>query len=90
MSVLTEYPSIIQAVAWTELIVCQPNKGEQTSWDMMLSHQLSLDEILHCIQATIAGEENEGIMPRDVILAAQAQMRMPEYRRYLAGKLGLV
>jgi hypothetical protein len=78
------YPLVIKAVAWTELIICQSNDGEQTSWDMLLEHEpdISPPEMVKIMKEVIEGET----MP--YAEEVRKQMDHPQYLTYIAGKLG--
>lgn len=78
------YPDVKQAIAWTELIICQNSRGEETTWQFILRNRpnISPHEMLDYMKLVIEGE-TVGRAEE-----AKAQMNHPQYLRYLAGKLG--
>jgi hypothetical protein len=78
------YPDVLQAIAWTELIICQSSDGEETSWELILRSQPNISpyEMLSYMKEAIEGE-TVGRAEE-----AKSQMNHPQYLRYLAGKLG--
>ncbi len=89
--ILDRYPNVRLAVSFVELIMCgtTPDDPEST-WDMLISAGYTADKMLAGIKWVMEDEVNDPIgFPSDKIAAARAQLDHPEFRTYLAGKLGL-
>jgi len=85
--ILAAYPNARIAVAYTELIICgSADDDGESSWDLMMKAQppMTLDEIWKCIYESVEDETECKAQE------ARVQMTHPDYRRYLAGKLGLI
>lgn len=86
-TLLAAYPDCPLAVAWTELMICQPSDEDpESSWElaMKLDPPLSPHELLDIIKQATVGE-TVGKAEQ-----ALAQMDHPSFLTYLKGKMGAV
>ena len=83
---LSAYPTCARAVAYTELVICTPQSEPYCCWDLLTSKPLSPDEILRLIKLTVESYAYEEPWARETL----AQMGTPEYKQYLAAKLGMM
>lgn len=81
---MAAYPAIAQAIVWVEGIVCGSNDGEQTSWELMTSANLSIDEMIEFIKESTSELDNPKVR------LGREQMDLPLFRTYIAGKLGML
>lgn len=84
---LAAYPDCSLAVAWTELMICQPTEDDPQSawgWAMNRPHPVSPAEMLEIIKAATVGET---IGKAEQALA---QMDHHSFLTYLKGKMGAV
>ena len=86
------YPDIVNAIAFTEAIFCvPPQHSSESAFDLCVRAGLGPDKIIANIveisSETLDSDSLEDLACRD---RAVLQMRLPNYRRYIAGKLGCV
>lgn len=95
-ALLSAYPNVRLAVAWTELMLCVPpdDGSGESSWDIMVKAEMSPDEIIETIRKCIREEQEEGTNHGPDYLArmrlAYPQTFHPEFRSYVMGKLGMM
>jgi hypothetical protein len=78
------YDQCPHAVAFVELIVCGNSPRGANGWDVLMEAALEPDEVVEAICDVSAGE-TVGKMQ-----VARAEMRLPQFRQYIAGKMGLM
>lgn len=93
MHVLNAYPTIRDAVAWYEYIMCVP-EGESSSHDLLPSmvDKQGLDWCLTQCKEILDEEveENDGRIGLEKLQAIRKQVDLPAFRTYFAGKFGMV
>lgn len=81
------YPNVKHAVAYVELIICEPVDGE-SAWDLLMTtlRPMSPKDVADCLCDD--GVDVIGRTERECMI--RAEMDHPEFLRYLAGKMGAV
>lgn len=95
-ALLSAYPNVRLAIAWTELMLCVPPYDEpgESSWDMMVKAKMTLGEIIETIRKCIYEEQTEGVDHGEGytirMKSAYQQTFHPEFGSYVMGKLGMM
>ena len=82
---LDAYPGVSVAVAYVELILCQPEGPESESfWDIILGAKLPPEGVLNLVRAAM----KEAAFPKAQQVLAETYH--PSFMTYLAAKLGMM
>lgn len=88
---LASYPNAPQVVAFVEMILCVPPQGEsRSSWELMMGARFGPSDVINTVRELLAAELVDGTIQvrPDILRAAIAQVDTPDFRRYVAGKMG--
>lgn len=87
------YPNVTHAVSWVELVVCDADPGERSAWDEIFRHGraagIDFDprQVVGILADALEEDIREGTA-KGRSAEALAEMRHPEFLRYVAGKMG--
>lgn len=94
---LHTYRNVCQAVAFTEMIICQPSdeEGGLSSWSILMASKhkttkqpLTPDQVVEMIRYVLEEPTND---EREALrIPALEQTKHPEFLTYIKGKMGAV
>lgn len=90
---LEAYPNAWHAIAYVEHVLCgPPEPGGQSSWEILVASGLSPMRIVALIAEMLREELKEPvqIIRAEILNAAIWECGTPDFRNYIAGKMGAV
>ncbi len=94
MSILDSYPTVQEAVAWYEYLMCIPaDDGEPSPHGTFLQENIDIDTAMKMIREVADSEIGDPDcveISQEKMQTICQQLRLPEFRSYLASKFGMM
>ncbi len=88
---LRTYPKCVIAVAYVELMLCEPcEPGEPSSWQLLMSATppMSIEEVIATIHQLLIDEVSDDAPFKAA--EALSQIDEPSFRVYIGGRMGMM